>query len=156
MQDSQFLVLLVGFGVLIAISGTLMYGRRALARRLEEDPHEQTVRSVELVAGWTPTVLSLGFPLLALLIPIHDLHRGFQLMVIGFFALGVIWLLAIVGIPRLTNLTAQQAYASTPGSRDDGETPELYQDVMRRFLPCAGALVALAFVVVVLRVLMQG
>ncbi|MEX5269176.1 hypothetical protein [Kocuria sabuli] len=154
MQDSQFLVLLVSFGVLIAISGILMYGRRALARRLEEDPHEQTVRSVELVAGWTPTVLSLGFPLMALLIPIDDFDRGFQLMVIGFFALGAVWMLVVAKLPRLRNLMAQQAYASTLGSRDRGETPELYQDVMRRFLPRAGVVVGSAFVIVLVRAML--
>ncbi|MEX5300995.1 hypothetical protein [Kocuria sabuli] len=154
MQDSQFLVLLVSFGVLIAISGILMYGRRALARRLEEDPHEQTVRSVELVAGWTPTVLSLGFPLMALLIPIDDFDRGFQLMVIGFFALGAVWMLAVAKLPRLRNLMAQQAYASTRGSPDHGETPELYQDVMRRFLPRAGVAVGSAFVIVLVRAML--
>jgi hypothetical protein len=154
MQDAQLLVLLVSFGALIAISGILMYGRRALARRLEEDPHEQTVRSVELVAGWTPTVLSLGFPLMALLIPIDDFDRGFQLMVIGFFALGAVWMLAVAKLPRLRNLMAQQAYASTLGSRDHGETPELYQDVMRRFLPRAGVVVGSAFVIVLVRAML--
>ncbi|MEX5300019.1 hypothetical protein RCG67_14710 [Kocuria sp. CPCC 205292] len=154
MQDTQFIVLFVSFVALILTSAALMYGRRPLARRLAKDPNEQTVRSVELVAGWTPTVLSLGFPLMALLIPINDFDRGFQLMVIGFFAIGAVWMLTVAKLPRLRNLMAQQAYASTLGAKNHGETPELYQDVMRRFLPLAGAVVALAFVIVLLRALL--
>lgn len=155
MQDTQFIVLFVSFIALILTSAVLMYGRRPLARRLAKDPHEQTVRGVELAAGWTPTVLSLGFPLMALLIPLNDFDRGFQVMVVGFFAVGAVWMLAVAKLPRLTTLMAHQAYAGTLGSRQRGESPELYEDVMRRFLPRAGVVVALAFVIALLRVVMR-
>jgi Na+/melibiose symporter-like transporter len=155
-QDTQFIVLLVSFIALILTSAVLMFGRRPVARRLTKDPQEQVVRSVELAAGWTPTVLSLGFPLMALLIPLNDVERGFQYMVVGFFAVGTAWMLAVAKLPKLTHLMAHQAYAGTLGSRDRGESPELYEDVLRRFLPRAGAVVALAFVIVLLRVLVQG
>ncbi|WP_454550166.1 hypothetical protein, partial [Kocuria sp. KH4] len=48
-------------------------------------------------------MLSLGFPLMALLVPLDHYDRGFRFMVVGFFAVGAVWLLAVVKLPGCTS-----------------------------------------------------
>lgn len=156
MQGTQFIVLSICFALMILTSAVLMYGHRPLARRLVKDPTQQPRRSVELAAGWPPTLLAFGFPLMALLMPIKDLEGGFGYGVVGFFGLGTVWMFAVAKVPALTKLMAHQAHAATFGSQDHGETPELYREVLKEGLPRAAVIVALAFVIALLRVLIQA
>lgn len=155
MQDPGFTILFASFLVVIIASSALMYGHRPLARRLVDDPEEQPRRSVELATAWPMTLISTCFPLMALLMPREGLSQEVGYGTVAFFGLGVVWMFAILAIPKLTRHMADQAFVATKGSREHGETPELYEKALRRGLPWAGALVTLAFVIALLRLTLQ-
>jgi hypothetical protein len=137
-----------GFGVAIVVSMGLLYGHRVLARRLVRDPAKRPEGSVELAAFWPPITLSAIFPILALAnidnVYAYELGRW---MMVGFFGAGTVWLWAVSRWQWYLRYAANQTYVVSMGSRDHGETPEMYQTAFRKAVPWAASIVTVSFVI---------
>ena len=151
-------VLFASFMVLMVVTSVLMLSHRILARYLVKDPEKRPQRSVELAKFWPSIVLAIAFPLWSLLSPWQNVEEGAGVaawMMVGFFGFGVFWF----GVARkwdwYLRYASNTAFAVTRGSREHGETPEMYRDAFQRALPWATVLMAVAFVIALIRALLH-
>lgn len=156
MQSPGEIVLFVLMAVLILSCMVVMYGHRLVAHRLVKDPDKRPQRSVDLAAFWPLLIIATAFPLGALWAPAdgENAQTG-RWMMTGFFALAVVWMLVVQRWNWYLQYGADTAFAVTRGSREHGETPEMYRAAFKRALPWATALVAVAFVIALIRVSLQ-
>ncbi|WP_298591490.1 hypothetical protein [uncultured Kocuria sp.] len=145
MQNTSEITIVVAFFALIVVCSVLMYGHRLLAQRLVNDPEIRPQRSVNFAAFWPLIVLATAFPLMALLAPFGvDEEPAGQWMMVGFFTIAVLWLLVVRKWDWYLRYATNTMFAVTGGSREHGETPEMYRDAFQRALPWATALMAVA------------
>lgn len=136
------------FPVVTVVSMGLLYGHRPLARHLVKDPAKRPRHSVELAAFWPLIALSLLFPVMALAnidnVYAHELGRW---MMVGFCGAGTVWLWAVSKGQWYLRYAANQVYVVSMGSRDHGETPEMYQSAFRKAASWAAGIVTVGFVI---------
>jgi hypothetical protein len=156
MENPDELVPVVVFMVLIAVSWLLIFGHRGLAQRLEKDPDKRPQISVNLAAFWSIIVLSVALPVMALAVPgeVYELPGG-GLASVVFFGLGVVWFLVLRKWDWYLRYAANMMFAMSMGSREHGESVEMYDESARRALPRAAAIASLAFVIALVRALLQ-
>ena len=155
MQSPLEIALFVLFGLLIVVGILFMYGHRLLAQRLERDPVKRSARSVDFAAFWPQITLAMGFPVMAVVLPLmeDDVTAAGHWMLTGFFAIGVVWMLAVQRWNWYLRYMANSLFAVTMGSQEHGESPEKYLAAIRRALPWATALVAVAFAISLVQLL---
>ena len=155
MQSPGELVLFVIFMGLMGVSWLLILGHRALAQRLERDPGRRVQLSVNLAAFWPVIVLSIGLPVMALFVP-GELYepQAVAWASVVFFGLGVVWFLVLRKWNWYLRYAASMMFAMSMGSREHGESVEMYDESARRALPRATAIAALAFVIALVRALL--